>query len=296
MQCFEKYLSLWVLLCMVGGGALGYGVPSIAESLREAEIEKISIPMAILLWIMLFPVLLGIDYSAIRNVRKEPAALLVTTITNYCFQPFLMFGLSVLFFKVIFAGVIDNDSLQDQYVGGSVILGAAPCTAMVFTWSLLVKGDPVYTLTQVAVNDLIMVAAYAPTVMLLLGVTSLPMPWETVLLSIAIYVVVPGIAAYITRKCLIRKGGEPLVLKVKKHMTPVAIVGLLLTLVLIFIFQGANAIENWTHVLLILVPLTLQTLLVFMVAYGFMWVFRVPFRYAAPGALIATSNFFELAA
>ncbi|HBM27366.1 MAG TPA: arsenical-resistance protein [Halomonas sp.] len=295
MGLFERYLSLWVAAAIVAGIALGQWAPAIPEALSRFEYAQVSIPIAVLIWAMIFPMMAQIDFSAIAGVRRQPKGLAITTTVNWLIKPFTMFALAWLFFMVIFKPWISDD-LASQYLAGAILLGAAPCTAMVFVWSYLTRGDAAYTLVQVALNDLIMLFAFAPIVVLLLGISNIQVPWDTVLLSVVLYIVIPLAAGYLTRKTLIAKRGAQWYDNVfMKRIGPVTPMGLIITLVLLFAFQGDVILDNPLHIVLIAVPLILQTFLIFFIAYGWAKAWRVPHPIAAPGAMIGASNFFELA-
>jgi arsenite transporter len=287
---FGRYLSLFVLLAMVLGSVLGYFVPEIPISLNYASVAGINIVIAVLIWVMVFPMFLHVDWFALTQVGTNPRPLMITTFVNYAIQPFVMFGLALLFFREVFGGLLSPE-LQDQYIAGSVILGGAPCTAMVFVWSSLVRGHAGYTLTQVAVNDLIMLGLYVPTTGLLINAQGIPMPWDTIVVSIVLFIVVPLVAALGTRRFV----STATVSQIEATLKPWTAVALLLTLVVIFAFQGQQIVTRIIDILLIAVPLTIQTYAIFGVAYALMYWQKVEFRFAAPGALIASSNFFELA-
>ncbi|MAD22427.1 MAG: arsenical-resistance protein [Halomonas sp.] len=295
MGLFERYLSLWVAAAIVAGIALGQWAPAIPEALSRFEYAQVSIPIAVLIWAMIFPMMAQIDFSAIAGVRRQPKGLAITTTVNWLIKPFTMFALAWLFFMVIFKHLIP-DALASQYLAGAILLGAAPCTAMVFVWSYLTRGDAAYTLVQVALNDLIMLFAFAPIVVFLLGISNIQVPWDTVLLSVVLYIVIPLAAGYLTRKTLIAKRGADWYDNVfMKRIGPVTPMGLIITLVLLFAFQGDVILNNPLHIVLIAIPLILQTFLIFFIAYGWAKAWRVPHNIAAPGAMIGASNFFELA-
>lgn len=295
MGLFERYLSLWVAAAIVAGIALGQWAPAIPEALSRFEYAQVSIPIAVLIWAMIFPMMAQIDFSAIAGVRRQPKGLAITTTVNWLIKPFTMFALAWLFFMVIFKPWIP-DALASQYLAGAILLGAAPCTAMVFVWSYLTRGDAAYTLVQVALNDLIMLFAFAPIVVFLLGISNIQVPWDTVLLSVVLYIVIPLAAGYLTRKTLIAKRGADWYDNVfMKRIAPVTPMGLIITLVLLFAFQGDVILNNPLHIVLIAIPLILQTFLIFFIAYGWAKAWRVPHNIAAPGAMIGASNFFELA-
>ncbi|MCK9347164.1 MAG: ACR3 family arsenite efflux transporter [Bacteroidales bacterium] len=292
---FDKYLSVWVALCIITGIFIGKVFPSIPLLLGKLEYYNVSVPVAILIWIMIFPMMLKIDFSSVVNALKMPKGLTITLVVNWLIKPFTMFGLAWLFFHVLFKSFI-SPQLADEYVAGAVLLGAAPCTAMVFVWSHLTKGNPAYTLVQVAINDLIILVAFIPIVTFLLGITGVVIPWNTFILSVVLFVVIPLGAAVIVRRAVIRKKGkeyfENVFLGKFKGTT---IVGLLLTLIIIFSFQGDRILNNPVNILLIAVPLIIQTYLIFFIAYGWARKWKVSHDIAAPAAMIGASNFFELA-
>jgi len=292
---FERYLSLWVALGMVAGVALGQFAPGIPEALQRLSIAEVSLPIAVLIWLMIFPMMLQIDFTSVAGVRKQPKGLTITLVVNWLIKPFSMLLFAWLFLRVIFAPWIPAE-LGMEYVAGAILLGAAPCTAMVFVWSYLTKGDPSYTLVQVAVNDLIMLFAFAPIVALLLGVSQVFVPYPTLILSVVLYIVVPLVAGSLTRTVLIRRRGRAwFEAEFLPRFKPVTVIALLATLVLIFSFQGEVLLANPLHIALIAIPLTLQTIAMFAIAYGWAKAWRVPHRIAAPAAMIGASNFFELA-
>jgi arsenite transporter len=292
---FERLLTLWVALAIVAGVAIGQLAPAVPETLARFEYAQVSLPVAILIWAMIFPMMVQIDFGAIVGAGREPKGLLVTTGVNWLVKPFTMFAISYLFLIVIFAPLIPEE-LGRQYLAGAILLGAAPCTAMVFVWSYLTRGDAGYTLVQVAVNDLIMLVAFAPIVVLLLGVSDIAVPWDTVLLSVVLYIVIPLVAGWLTRIALIRRRGIEWFDRVfMRRIAPVTPAGLIVTLVLLFAFQGEIILANPLHIGLIAVPLILQTVLIFWVTYRVMQALRIRHAIAAPGAMIGASNFFELA-
>ena len=292
---FEKYLTVWVILCMVAGVLIGRFLPGIPAFLGQFEYANVSIPIAILIWLMIYPMMLKVDFQSIKNVGKNPKGLFVTWVTNWLIKPFTMFGIAWLFFFVIFKTLIPADLAKD-YLAGAILLGAAPCTAMVFVWSYLTKGNPAYTVVQVATNDLIILVAFTPIVALLLGIGGVTIPWDTLLLSVALFVVIPLAGGILTRTSIIKKRGLEYF---EKGFLPkfnnITIVGLLLTLVIIFSFQGNVILENPLHIVLIAVPLVIQTFLIFFIAYGASRALKLPHDIAAPAGMIGASNFFELA-
>ena len=292
---FEKYLTIWVALCIIIGIAVGQWLPAIPQTLSKFEYANVSIPVAILIWLMIYPMMLKVDFQSVKNVGKRPKGIIVTCVTNWLIKPFTMFGIAYLFFYVVFKAFIPA-GLAEEYLAGAVLLGAAPCTAMVFVWSYLTKGDATYTLVQVAVNDLIILVAYAPIVAFLLGVGGVSIPWDTLLLSVVLFVVIPLAAGVITRIVVIRHKGveyfnNVFIEKFNNYMVG----GLLLTLIILFSFQGETILNNPLHILLIAVPLVVQTVLIFFVAYGWSKRWKLPHDVAAPVGMIGASNFFELA-
>ena len=295
ISLFEKYLTLWVALCIVVGTLIGRFVPALPEFLSTLEYARVSIPVAVLIWLMIYPMMLKVDFSSILNASKKPKGLTITTVTNWLIKPFTMYLIAYFFLKVLFAPFIEG-SLASEYLAGAVLLGAAPCTAMVFVWSHLSDGDPAYTVVQVAVNDLIILVAFTPIVAFLLGVSNIHVPYDTLFLSVVLFVVIPLAGGYISRRSVIKRHGieyfEQVFLKKFDNTT---IGGLLLTLIILFSFQGEIILNNPLHILLIAVPLVLQTFLIFAIAYGWAKLWKVPHAIAAPGAMIGASNFFELA-
>ena len=295
MRFFEKYLTLWVALCIVAGITVGQVLPVIPETLGRWEYANVSIPIAVLIWLMIYPMMLKVDFQSVRNVARQPKGIVVTCTTNWLIKPFTMFGIAWLFFFVVFRAWIPAD-LADEYLAGAVLLGAAPCTAMVFVWSYLTKGDAAYTLVQVAVNDLIILVAFAPIVALLLGIGGVTVPMDTLLLSVLLFVVIPLVAGIITRTAVVKRHGIDYFNNVfVRKFDSVTILGLLLTLVILFSFQGETILSNPLHIALIAVPLILQTVCIFFVAYGWARWWRLPHAVAAPAGMIGASNFFELA-
>ncbi|KMQ76691.1 ACR3 family arsenite efflux transporter [Marinobacter subterrani] len=295
MDLFGKYLSVWVALAIIAGVALGQFAPGVPETLSRFEYAQVSIPIAILIWAMIFPMMAQIDFSAVVGVRKEPKGLAITTVVNWLIKPFTMFAIAWFFLMVVFEPWIAPD-LASEYLAGAILLGAAPCTAMVFVWSYLTRGDPAYTLVQVSLNDLIMLFAFAPIVVFLLGISDIQVPWDTVLLSVVLYIVIPLTAGYLTRRALISRHGQQWYDDVfMKRLSPVTPAALIVTLVLLFAFQGEVILNNPLHIVLIAVPLIVQTFLIFFLAYGWAKVWKVRHCIAAPGAMIGASNFFELA-
>lgn len=295
MNLFERYLSVWVALGMLAGVLIGQFLPFIPTALAKYEYAQISLPVALLIWAMIFPMMMQIDFSALNNVRKRPRGLIITTVINWLIKPFTMYFFSWFFFTQVFSHLIPLE-LGKEYLAGAVLLGAAPCTAMVFVWSYLTKGDAAYTLVQVAVNDLIMLFAFAPIVILLLGVGEIFVPWETVILSVVLYIVIPLAGGFVFRTIAIKSRGEDWLKKtLLKKLAPVTPTALIITLVLLFSFQGEVIIKQPLHILLIAVPLVIQTFFIFFLAYGLAKFFDLEHSIAAPGAMIGASNFFELA-
>ncbi|ANK81751.1 MAG: arsenical-resistance protein [Rhizobiales bacterium NRL2] len=294
MPIFERFLTLWVGLCIIAGIALGELAPGLFSVFASLEYANVNLVVAVLIWAMVYPMMVAVDFASLSRVTEQPRGLLITLMVNWLIKPFTMAFLGVIFFKHVFAGLIPPAD-ADSYIAGLILLGAAPCTAMVFVWSQLTRGDPNYTLVQVSVNDVIMVFAYAPIVALLLGVTSIPVPWDTLVLSVALYVVVPLGAGVLTRRHLLRRGGEQAVGELTARVKPFSVIGLLATVVLLFGFQGQVILAQPLVITLIAAPLLIQSYGIFALAYAAAWGLRVPFRVAAPCAMIGTSNFFELA-
>lgn len=291
---FEKYLTLWVLLCMGTGILIGKFIPKIPEVLGKMEYANTSLPIAILIWIMIFPMMMKIDFNSIKRVRNHPGGLIISTGTSWLIKPFLMFGLATLFFTIIYKSIIPANLARD-YIAGAVLLGAAPCTAMVFVWSSLTKGDPAHTLVQVSVNDLLIIVLFVPIVTLLLGLTNITFPWEVLIFSILIFVVVPLVAGILTRIFVIKKKEEEYFNNVfVKKFDNVTTIGLLLTLVIIFTYQGKAILDNPLYVILIAVPLILQNVITAIFAYLMCKWTKQPHNIASPAALIGASDFFEL--
>lgn len=292
---FEKYLTVWVAMCIIVGIAVGQWFPVIPQTLSRFEYANVSIPIAVLIWLMIYPMMLKVDFDSVKDVGKRPKGIIITCTTNWLIKPFTMFGIAYLFFHVIFKSLIP-DGLADEYLSGAVLLGAAPCTAMVFVWSYLTKGDAAYTLVQVAINDLIILVAFAPIVAFLLGVGGVSIPWDTLLLSVVLFVLIPLTAGVITRTIVTRRKGEDYFNNVFiRKFDRYTIVGLLLTLIILFSFQGETILKNPLHIFLIAVPLVLQTVLIFFVAYRWAKLWKLPHNIAAPAGMIGASNFFELA-
>ena len=291
---FEKYLSLWVALCISGGILIGFVAGDAMQIMSTWEIYRVNIPIAILIWMMIYPMMLQIDFSSIKEVGKRPKGIVLTVVMNWLIKPFTMAFFAWIFFTKIFAAFIDP-ALAGEYIAGAIILGAAPCTAMVFVWSYLTDGDPNYTLMQVSVNDLIILFAFVPIVGLLLGITDVVVPYETLILSVLIYVVIPLVAGIITSKMLIKFRGEDwFKTDFLPRLKPLSIIALLLTLILLFAFQGENILNNPLIILFIAVPLIIQTYFIFFATWFTGKKLKLTHPVCAPAALIGASNFFEL--
>ena len=293
MGLFERYLTLWVALGMAAGVALGLTVPGLFGAIAAAEVAHVNLVVAVFIWVMIYPMMVQIDWGAVREVRRRPQGLALTLVVNWVIKPFTMAALGVLFFKFVFAGWVDPSD-ADQYIAGMILLGVAPCTAMVFVWSQLVRGDPNYTLVQVSINDLIMVVAFAPIAAFLLGVTDLTVPWSTLVLATVLYVVLPLLAGMATRARLLRRSTDALA-AFTALLKPASVAGLIATVVLLFGLQATTLVAQPFVIALIAVPLVLQSVGVFAVAWaGARWL-KLPHDIAGPACLIGTSNFFELA-
>ena len=292
---FEKYLTIWVTLCIVAGVLIGVYLPQIPQALDKFTYAQVSIPVAILIWLMIYPMMLKIDFTSIKNAAREKKGLTVTCATNWLIKPFSMYVISYLLLVIVFKNIIPVD-LAKEYLAGAVLLGAAPCTAMVFVWSHLTKGNSAYTLVQVAVNDLILLVGFVPIVTVLLGVTNVSVPMDTLLISVVLFVIIPFIAGYFSRTIIIKKKGLDYFENVfLTKFNGITVVGLLLTLIILFAFQGQKIIDNPLHIVLIAIPLTIQTFFIFFLAYVWSKLWKLPHNIAAPGAMIGASNFFELA-
>ena len=292
---FEKYLTLWVAICIAVGIGVGNFIGDGIQVLANMEIYKVNIPVAILIWLMIYPMMLQVDFSSIKNVGKRPKGLILTVVVNWLIKPFTMAFFAWIFFTKIYAAFISPEQ-AGEYIAGAILLGAAPCTAMVFVWSYLTDGDPNYTLVQVSVNDLIILVAFIPIVGLLLGITNITIPYDTLVASIIVFVVVPLLAGYITHKVLVkRKGEEWFTKEFLPKFKPVSIIALLLTLVLLFAFQGNIIVKNPLIIVLVAIPLVIQTYFIFFVAWIGAKKLKLPHNIASPAAMIGASNFFELA-
>lgn len=294
MGLFESYLSIWVGLCIITGIGLGAFLPSLFQFVASLEVASVNLVVAVFIWVMIYPMMVNVDFSSLKDVGKKPKGLCITLVVNWLIKPFTMAALGIFFFEYLFAGLVDPQTAK-EYIAGMILLGVAPCTAMVFVWSQLVRGDANYTLVQVSINDIIMVFAFAPLTALLLGVTDIVVPWETLLLSVALYVVIPLVAGYITRKILDDSGNENRISNFSAKVKPFSVMGLLATVILLFGFQAQTILSQPLVILLIAIPLIIQSYGIFAIAYGWAYLWRVPFSTAAPAALIGTSNFFELA-
>ncbi|NNE86870.1 MAG: ACR3 family arsenite efflux transporter [Silicimonas sp.] len=291
MSIFEKYLTLWIALAMAGGISLGNVMPGVFSAIAAAEVASVNLVVAVLIWAMVYPMMVGVDPGSLRDVAKQPRGLLITLVVNWLIKPFTMAALAVLFFEVIFAPWIATEDAT-QYIAGLILLGAAPCTAMVFVWSQLTRGDETYTLLQVSVNDLILVIAFAPIVAFLLGVTDIAVPWSTLVLSVLLFIALPLVAGLLTRR---RLGSKGAIEAFQGQVKPYSVVGLIVTVMILFGLQGQVIVSKPFVIVLIAVPIILQSYGIFAIAYAAAFAMKVPHRVAAPCALIGTSNFFELA-
>lgn len=292
---FEKYLTLWVALCIAAGIAIGHFAGDSIGFLSQMEIYRVNIPVAILIWLMIYPMMLQIDFSSIKNVGKRPKGIILTLVVNWLIKPFTMAFFAWIFFTKIYAAIISPEQ-AGEYIAGAILLGAAPCTAMVFVWSYLVNGDPNYTLVQVSINDLIILVAFIPIVGLLIGITDIKIPYETLIASVVVFVVIPLLAGYITNRSLIKKRGEEWFKnQFLPKFKPISILALLTTLVLLFAFQGNTIIEKPLIILLVAIPLVIQTYFIFFIAWFGGRFLKLPHPVCAPAAMIGASNFFELA-
>ena len=294
MGLFERYLSLWVALCIATGVGVGLILPELFGVIAGIEYASVNLVVAVFIWVMIYPMMVNVDFSSLKDVGKRPKGLCITLVVNWLIKPFTMALLGILFFEYLFAGIVEPETAK-EYIAGMILLGVAPCTAMVFVWSQLVRGDANYTLVQVSINDIIMVFAFAPIAALLLGVTNIVVPWETLLLSVVLYVVIPLTAGYITRRILDGSGDNERIERFTARIKPISVMGLLATVILLFGFQAQTIIGKPMVIALIAIPLIIQSYGIFFIAYGWAYLWRVPFSTAAPAALIGTSNFFELA-
>jgi len=294
MGIFERYLSIWVGLCIISGIGLGNILPQLFEQVAKFEFAHVNLVVALLIWVMIYPMMIQIDFSSLKELKSKPSGLILTLIVNWLIKPFTMAALGWLFFKIIFAGWVDTTT-ANEYIAGMILLGVAPCTAMVFIWSQLTKGDPSYTLVQVSVNDVIMIFAFAPIAGLLLGMSDIAVPWDTLLYSVILYVLLPLVAGVITRRVLERSEESTNLFSFLAALKPWSILGLLLTVVLLFGFQAEVILEKPQDIILIAIPLLIQTYGIFTLAYCFAKILNIKHNIAAPACLIGTSNFFELA-
>jgi len=294
MGMFERYLSVWVALCIAAGVLLGNLYPAAFGAIARLEFAHVNLVVAVFIWIMIYPMMVQVDFTAVKDVGKRPRGLLLTLTVNWLIKPFTMAALGWLFFRVVFADWVEPQSAK-EYIAGMILLGVAPCTAMVFVWSQLTKGDPNYTLVQVSVNDIIMVFAFAPIAAFLLGVTDIHVPWETLLLSVVLYVVLPLVAGAVTRHHLESGGDGHRLEAFVRRLKPWSVMGLLATVALLFGFQAETIIEQPQTIVLIAIPLLIQTYGIFALAYSAAKALKLPHDIAAPACLIGTSNFFELA-
>lgn len=294
MGIFERYLSVWVALCIAVGVCLGLMTPATFQAIAALEYASVNLVVAVFIWVMIYPMMVNVDFASLKDVGKKPKGLCITLVVNWLVKPFTMALLGILFFEYVFHGWVEPSDAR-EYIAGMILLGVAPCTAMVFVWSQLVRGDANYTLVQVSINDIIMIFAFAPLVALLLGVTDIVVPWNTLLLSVVLYVLVPLVAGYLTRRRLDRRGEAQGVSQFTAQLKPFSILGLLATVVLLFGFQAETIMNKPMVIALIAVPLLIQSYGIFAIAYGWAYLWRVPYKIAAPAALIGTSNFFELA-
>lgn len=294
MGVFERFLTLWVGLCIISGVLLGNLVPELFQYFASLEVANVNIPVAIFIWVMIYPMMIQIDFSSIKDIGKKPKGLFLTLVINWLIKPFTMAALGWLFFRVLFVDLVDPQTAT-EYIAGMILLGVAPCTAMVFVWSHLTQGDANYTLVQVAVNNVIMVFAFAPIAAFLLGVSDVTVPWDTLLLSVGLYVVIPLVAGVITRKVLDSKQQPSRLNHFVQRLKPISIAGLLATVVLLFGFQAQTILASPLAIVLIAIPLLMQTYGIFAIAYGAAKAMKLPHKIAAPACMIGTSNFFELA-
>ena len=294
MGLFERYLSLWVALCIASGVIMGVAQPELFEAIASMEYANVNLVVAVFIWVMIYPMMVNVDFASLKDVGKKPKGLCITLVVNWLIKPFSMAALGVLFFDYVFAGIVEPETAK-EYIAGMILLGVAPCTAMVFVWSQLVRGDANYTLVQVSINDIIMVFAFAPIAAFLLGITDIIVPWETLLLSVVLYVVIPLAAGYATRRLIDSSGKPERIADFTGKVKPFSVIGLLATVILLFGFQAQTIIDRPLVIALIAVPLLIQSYGIFAIAYFWAYKWRVPFNTAAPAALIGTSNFFELA-
>lgn len=292
---FEKYLTIWVVLCIAAGIALGNIFGDSVQLLSRLELYGVNIPVAVLVWMMIYPMMLQVDFSSLKNIGKSPRGLILTVVVNWLIKPFTMAFFAWIFFDKLYGAFIEPE-LAGEYIAGAILLGAAPCTAMVFVWSYLSDGDPNYTLVQVSVNDLIILVAFVPIVGLLLGITNIEIPYDTLVASVIVFVVIPLLAGYLTHKLLVaKKGPEWFTTRFLPRFKPVSVIALLITLILLFAFQGNTILEKPVIILLVAIPLILQTYFIFFITWSAGRRIGLPYTTCAPAAMIGASNFFELA-
>jgi arsenite transporter len=291
---FERYLSFWVAFSILAGVGLGNSFAPLFQAIATIEYASVNLVVAIFIWVMIYPMMVNVDFASIKEVGRQPKGLYITLAINWLIKPFSMAALAVLFFEYVFAGLIEPQTAK-EYIAGMILLGVAPCTAMVFVWSQMVEGDANYTLVQVSLNDIIMIFAFAPLAAFLLGVTDIVVPWQTLFLSTLLYVVLPLMAGYFTRRKLNKTHPQDYIEHFTAKLKPYSVIGLLSTVVLLFGFQAQTILDKPHIIALIAVPLLLQSYGIFFIAYGWAYLWRIPFSLAAPAALIGTSNFFELA-
>ncbi|MCW8125987.1 ACR3 family arsenite efflux transporter [Microbulbifer halophilus] len=294
MGFFERFLSVWVGLCILAGLLLGSVAPGVFQAIAGLEVAHVNLPVALFIWVMIYPMMVQVDFSSIRDIGNKPRGLALTLVVNWLIKPFTMAALGWLFFRVIFADLVDPQTAS-EYIAGMILLGVAPCTAMVFIWSHLTRGDANYTLVQVSANDIIMVFAFAPIAAFLLGVSDVAVPWDTLLLSVILYVLIPLLAGLLTRRALDSAGDHTRLERFIQRTKPVSIAGLLATVILLFGFQAETILAQPIAIVLIAIPLLIQTYGIFALAYGAAKAMRLPHNIAAPACMIGTSNFFELA-
>ena len=280
MGLFERYLSLWVALCIASGVILGVAMPELFEVIASIEYASVNLVVAVFIWVMIYPMMVNVDFASLKDVGKKPKGLCITLVVNWLIKPFSMAALGVLFFNYVFAGIVEPETAK-EYIAGMILLGVAPCTAMVFVWSQLVRGDANYTLVQVSINDIIMVFAFAPIAAFLLGVTDIVVPWETLLISVVLYVVIPLAAGYVTRRLMDGSGNHERIADFTGKIKPLSIMGLLATVVLLFGFQAQTIIDKPLVIALIAVPLLIQSYGIFAIAYTWGYLWRVPFNTAS---------------
>jgi ACR3 family arsenite transporter len=294
MGFFERYLSVWIGLCILTGMLLGNLLPELFQFIARLEVAHVNLPVAIFIWVMIFPMMVQVDFSAIKDIGKKPKGLVLTLVINWLIKPFTMAALGWLFFRVLFVDWVDPQTAS-EYIAGMILLGVAPCTAMVFVWSQLTKGDANYTLAQVSINDIIMIFAFAPIAAFLLGVSNVTVPWDTLILSVVLYVLIPLVAGVLTRRALDRPDNHQRLQSFLDTTKPISIAGLLATVILLFGFQAEVILQQPLAIVLIAIPLLIQTYGIFAIAFFGAKALKLPHNIAGPACLIGTSNFFELA-